>query len=155
MKKCSCCGGTSFEPYTVYSEQYLESNVESFVCLDCGHIELFALTYSREWKSVQERVEKRRYVEIEVSKRKTQIDALKLKLPCLEEQVRVSEEEVSKLETMSKDLDITLRQQQEILSNLEKAKVTLRDNKRLLEDAQRTIKNLEYEINKLQTKGRL
>lgn len=155
MKKCTCCGGTTLEPYTAYSEQYLESNVESFVCLDCGHIELFASTYSREWKYVQESVKKRKYVKIEVSRRKTKIDSLKLKLPFLEEKVRLAEDEVSRLESMSKDLDITLRQQQDILSNLENAKVTLRDSEKLLVDAQVTIRNLESEINKLQTKGRL
>lgn len=155
MKKCTCCGGTTLEPYTAYSDQYLESNVKSFVCLDSGHIELFASTYSREWKYVQESVKKRKYAKNAISRRKTKIDSLKLKLPSLEEKVRLAEDEVSRLESMSKDLDLTLRQQQDILSNLENAKVTLRDSEKLLVDAQVTIRNLESEINKLQTKGEL
>ena len=60
--KCSNCGNTDFEPTEIGSINAMEGcfYVNSYVCTNCGHIELFDPEYDRfaEFLSTQEQIRK-------------------------------------------------------------------------------------------------
>lgn len=154
-RKCTVCGGTNLANYDCYNEQYLQINVDAYVCLDCGHIEMYACEQSHAYKKTVAKVENEKYVKKEIDKREKLLEEANKNLVSLEKKVNQCTEEVSKLEEAANDENITVKEQKNLLAKVEETKNKLNIAKVELARGQSKVRQLEYEINRFKEKGRL
>lgn len=91
-------------------------NCNAYICEECGHIELFA-------KSFVEKVHEKQKIDEENAKRKLAVEAqLEKDYVELNEFVKQLKTQLGKLEKLSNDENITVKEQKEVLRKLEFAK---------------------------------
>lgn len=91
-------------------------NCNAYICEECGHIELFA-------KSIVEKVHEKQKIDEENAKRKIAEEAqLEKDYVELNEFVKQLKTQLGKLEKLSNDENITVKEQKEVLRKLEFAK---------------------------------
>lgn len=154
-RKCTVCGGTNLAKYDCYAEQYLQINVDAYVCLDCGHIEMYACEQSHAYKETVAKVKNEKYVKKEIDTREKLLEEANKNLVSLEKKVNQCTEEVSKLEEAANDENITVKEQKNLLAKVEETKNKLNIAKVELARGQSKVRQLEYEINRFKEKGRL
>lgn len=143
-KKCTACGGTRLTKVDglVYEGYYSDGNAqlrgESYVCLECGHIEIYSqelLKIGKEQEKEQQRIQKL-YDELdeelhqkEAQMKESESNALELK------------KAIEELEKKTADEDISFKEHK-------KAEEELNEAKNKLELEKSKIRNCKYFIDK-------
>ena len=148
--KCLNCGGTNLQPFSAFRGQYLEVDVHSYLCVDCGHVEFFASARAREL--VGEKLNLQKQMNTEIQAREEKIAELESTLEPLREQLNLFQEEVLKLRRASENENITVRQQKDLLAELEAAKQKMESIGLEVKDLEEQIECLKSEIRKIQKK---
>ena len=114
--KCTQCGNNELKktnpPYEIYGDAYFKSVADTYICLNCGHYEIFDTKKIEEFKSTCEEIEKFERMIFELDKIIADLDKEKEKL----------NQELRQLEEESKNKDITMRQHEQILLKIKEKK---------------------------------
>lgn len=118
--KCSQCGNKNLKKtkFPAYVHASVDANAEfycsldSYICLNCGHYEFFSTKTIEIYTSKNEEIEKIERMIVEVTKILTDID----------NGIEKIKNELEELETESKNKDITIKQQEDILVKIKETK---------------------------------
>ena len=109
--KCSQCGGEKFIETQLwgYDFSYGQMTVEVYLCVECGHHELFNKTLAEKYRALCK----------EIEDIKTKIITLEKAIDQFNYVVSKYDDETKKLITKSNNLDITIREQKELMKQIE------------------------------------
>ena len=109
--KCSQCGGEKFIETQLwgYDFSYGQMTVEVYLCVECGHHELFNKTLAEKYRALCK----------EIEDIKTKIIPLEKAIEQFNYVVSKYDDETKKLITKSNNLDITIREQKELMKQIE------------------------------------
>jgi septal ring factor EnvC (AmiA/AmiB activator) len=112
--KCSQCGGEKFIETQLwgYDFSYGQMSVEVYLCIECGHHELFNKNLAEKYRTLCKEMED---VKNKIIEQKKIVDKY-------ENVVAKYDEETNKLISRSTSLDITIREQQELIKEIEARK---------------------------------
>lgn len=149
MKKCSHCGGSDLrkidlpfngEGFSVGSyicNKYLRYNLEVFVCMDCAHIEWFA----------NELVAILKENDSEISQLNAELKVLQAKHFEAKNKLSAVIGKIAEVEKKSKSLDITIREQQDLMDSIATLKRERDGVQREIRIAERSICSLQSKLN--------
>ena len=142
--KCTSCGNTNlvktYFPMDSYGDggASVSNMVDVYLCLDCGHYEFFSTKHAN-----------RHYDAAKwIRDTKSEIDTLRRELSELESPVTTQKlnEEIKSIESQLTNLDITIRQQQELKTKLYDLKNKLSRIPSQISRIKEKIRSLESEL---------
>jgi len=156
-KKCTACGSNNLRlVYGLVKEglgdgaAYL--NGKSYVCMECGHIEIYSddlLALAKQEK------EKEDNINALIKQVKTEGKEAEKKIPLLNEKLARLEKDLRNLEEKSKNEDITVKVQKDLLAKIDNIKNQIKETQSEINHANDTIRNVNNRINRIREKGRL
>ena len=152
MKKCTHCGGSklrkipipfdisgdaSLERRVLVNNKYLYDPLEVLICMDCAHIECFS----------EKLVDALKENDSKISQLNTELETLKTKLATAQEKLSATDIKIAETEEKSKSLDITIREQQSLLSTIATLKKERYDVQNEIRAAEESIRSLQRKLN--------
>ena len=142
--KCTSCGNTNlvktYFPMDSYGDggASVSNMVDVYLCLDCGHYEFFSTKHANRYYDAAKWIRDT----------ESEIDTLRRELSELESPVTTQKlnEEIKSIESQLTNLDITIRQQQELKTKLYDLKNKLSRIPRQISRIKEKIRSLESEL---------
>lgn len=159
-KKCTHCGSTNLQRIPQHAMLYCGLDTyayllcEQYVCLDCGHIELFAPKDGSIMGEVNAVMEKEAALKSLYDKLDKELADNKKNLAQLEKEQPSLETVVKKYEKLVADENISVKAHNEAEAKLEEAKKALQLNKNKIQRCKDFIeKDYDYFKNRIHEKG--
>lgn len=151
--KCSSCGCTHLRKverllYDGYnSDGDTKLRGETYICMECGHIEIFSSDLLEIAKDAELKENKKKYLKDEAIKEATKkIEKEKNKLPKLMKNLDSLNKEIKELKRKSQNEDITIKQQKLFLKQIEDKEREVETIDQNIYHLQKTIDELKYEL---------
>ena len=146
---CSSCKNTNLIkidfPLMCYCDdrKYMCDQIDAYLCLDCGHIDLFSTT---KVSNYNETVAKIKGMQQEIDKLHCQLEQLQNP-----ETAQKIEDQIEKTKIKLEDLDITIRQQCDLKENLRGFQRELSNLPKEIAYIKTKLNDLEHEFNKIES----
>ena len=152
--KCTACGSNNLRQVDglVCSDGSAGLMGKAYVCMECGHIEIYSddlLALAKQEKEKEDNINSL------INQVKKDGKEAEKKIPLLNEKLARLEKDLRTLDEKSKDEDITVKAQKDLLAKIDDIKYQIKETQSEINHANDTIRNVDNRINRIREKGRL